>query len=130
MQFASFFDPYLRRAAVDVGGIGASGDYRCFAPDAVVPRVSGDVLVVQDDWDLLVDPSLAKDLLARLGARGHSLWYLHAAPPDVDAIPLDHGPFDDTSRGRSTQLWARTHRRLLGASAAASAVALALRTRR
>jgi short chain dehydrogenase len=41
-----------------------------------------------------------------------------------------HGPFDDTSRERSAQLWARTHRRLLGASAAASAVALALRSRR
>jgi NAD(P)-dependent dehydrogenase (short-subunit alcohol dehydrogenase family) len=41
-----------------------------------------------------------------------------------------HGPFDDTSQGHSAQLWARTHRRLLGASAAASAVALALRSRR
>jgi short-subunit dehydrogenase len=41
-----------------------------------------------------------------------------------------HGPFDDSSRGHSAQLWARTHRRLLGASAAASAVALALRSRR
>jgi hypothetical protein len=48
----------------------------------------------------------------------------------VPGTQAAHGPFDDTSRGRSTQLWARTHRRLLGASAAASAVALALRSRR
>jgi len=48
----------------------------------------------------------------------------------VPGAQAAHGPFDDTSRGRSTQLWARTHRRVLGASAAASAVALALRTRR
>jgi short-subunit dehydrogenase len=48
----------------------------------------------------------------------------------VAGVQAAHGPFDDTSRDRSAQLWARTHRRLLGASAAASAVALALRTRR
>ena len=48
----------------------------------------------------------------------------------VPGAQAAHGPFDDTSRARSTQLWARTHRRLLGASAAASAVALALRSRR
>jgi short-subunit dehydrogenase len=48
----------------------------------------------------------------------------------VPGVQAAHGPFDDTSRDRSAQLWARTHRRLLGASAAASAVALALRTRR
>jgi hypothetical protein len=48
----------------------------------------------------------------------------------VPGAQAAHGPFDDTSRGRSAQLWARTHRRLLGASAAASAVALAVRSRR
>jgi NAD(P)-dependent dehydrogenase (short-subunit alcohol dehydrogenase family) len=48
----------------------------------------------------------------------------------VPGAQAAHGPFDDTSHGHSAQLWARTHRRLLGASAAASAVALALRSRR
>jgi NAD(P)-dependent dehydrogenase (short-subunit alcohol dehydrogenase family) len=48
----------------------------------------------------------------------------------VPGAQAAHGPFDETSRDRSAQLWARTHRRLLGASAAASAVALALRSRR
>jgi NAD(P)-dependent dehydrogenase (short-subunit alcohol dehydrogenase family) len=48
----------------------------------------------------------------------------------VPGAQAAHGPFDDTSQGHSAQLWARTHRRLLGASAAASAVALALRSRR
>ncbi len=98
-QFQVFFDPYLRRAAVDVGGIGKAGDYRCFAPSYVVPKVEGDVLVVQDDWDLLVAPALARSLLGRLGSRGHALWYLHDAPPNVDALPLDHGPFDELPQG-------------------------------
>jgi NAD(P)-dependent dehydrogenase (short-subunit alcohol dehydrogenase family) len=48
----------------------------------------------------------------------------------VPGAQAAHGPFDDRSRGRSAQLWARTHRRLLGASAAASALALAARSRR
>jgi len=48
----------------------------------------------------------------------------------VPGAQAAHGPFDETSRDHSAQLWARTHRRLLGASAAASAVALALRSRR
>jgi pimeloyl-ACP methyl ester carboxylesterase len=98
-QFATFFDPYLRRAAVDVGGVGAAGDYRCFAPSYVVPRVTGEVLVPQDEWDLLVDPALATDLLARLGNHGHPLWYRHLTPPDVDALPLDHGLFDQLPPG-------------------------------
>jgi NAD(P)-dependent dehydrogenase (short-subunit alcohol dehydrogenase family) len=48
----------------------------------------------------------------------------------VSGAQAAHGPFDETSRDHSAQLWARMHRRLLGASAAASAVALALRSRR
>ena len=48
----------------------------------------------------------------------------------VSGAQAAHGPFDESSRDHSAQLWARTHRRLLGASAAASAVALALRSRR
>jgi NAD(P)-dependent dehydrogenase (short-subunit alcohol dehydrogenase family) len=48
----------------------------------------------------------------------------------VPGVQAAHGPFDETSRDHSAQLWARMHRRLLGASAAASAVALALRSRR
>ncbi len=106
-QFEVFFDPYLRRAALDVGGIGKAGDYRCFAPSFVVPKVEGDVLVVQDDWDLLVAPSLARSLIARLGSRGHALWYLHNAPPDVDALPLDHGPFDELPQGAPAAVLSR-----------------------
>jgi short chain dehydrogenase len=41
-----------------------------------------------------------------------------------------HGPFDERARPRSLQLWARTHRGLLGSLAAASTVALATRSRR
>ncbi len=41
-----------------------------------------------------------------------------------------HGPFDERSRPRSLQLWARRHRGLLGSLAAASTVALATRPRR
>jgi NAD(P)-dependent dehydrogenase (short-subunit alcohol dehydrogenase family) len=48
----------------------------------------------------------------------------------VPGAQAAHGPFDDSSRGRSAQLWARTHTRLLGAAAAASAAALTLRARR
>jgi short-subunit dehydrogenase len=48
----------------------------------------------------------------------------------VAGVQGAHGPFDATSRDRSAQLWARMHRRLLGASAAASAVALAVQSRR
>jgi NAD(P)-dependent dehydrogenase (short-subunit alcohol dehydrogenase family) len=40
-----------------------------------------------------------------------------------------HGPFDERSRSRSTQLFARTHGALLGGLAAASTLALAATTR-
>ncbi len=93
---AAFFDPYLRRAEVDVGALDG-GDYRCFAPDQVVPRVTGQVLTVQDDWDLIVDPALTRGLDAQLGSLGSQLWYLHPTPPDVDTLPISHGPFDGPS---------------------------------
>ena len=41
-----------------------------------------------------------------------------------------HGPFDDRSRPRSLQLWARTHRGLLGGLAAASTLVVGARSRR
>jgi NAD(P)-dependent dehydrogenase (short-subunit alcohol dehydrogenase family) len=41
-----------------------------------------------------------------------------------------HGPFDSRSRTRSLQLWARTHTDLLGGLAGATALAVAVRTRR
>jgi short-subunit dehydrogenase len=50
-----------------------------------------------------------------------------------EPVPGDqaaHGPFDERARPRSLQLWARTHRGLLGAVAAASSVALVARTLR
>jgi hypothetical protein len=97
-QLAAFFDPYLRRMVVDTGGLPeAGGDFRCFALGRVVPRVSGEVLVVQDDWDLLVGPANTRALLAALGGQGNPIWYLHPDPPDVDALPLGHGPFDSST---------------------------------
>jgi hypothetical protein len=41
-----------------------------------------------------------------------------------------HGPFDERSRRRSLQLWARTHEALLGGLAAVSALALTAQSRR
>lgn len=102
-----FADPYLRRAAVDTGDRGAGGDYRCFSPDFVVPRVKGDVLVTVDDWDLLVDPELAPPLLEKLGSKGHGLFYRHTSAPDVDALQLDHGPFDQLPSKASSPLPSR-----------------------
>jgi NAD(P)-dependent dehydrogenase (short-subunit alcohol dehydrogenase family) len=46
----------------------------------------------------------------------------------VPGLQAAHGPFDANAKRRSAQLWARTHGRLLGAGAAASAAALALRS--
>jgi NAD(P)-dependent dehydrogenase (short-subunit alcohol dehydrogenase family) len=48
----------------------------------------------------------------------------------VEGDQAAHGPFDDRSRNRSLQLLARTHPMLVGGLAAASALALAARTRR
>lgn len=95
--FAHFFDPYIRRAEVDTGGPPGKGDFSCFDPATLSPRLTGSVLLVQDTWDLLVDPSLAKALLGDLGTHGQILWYRHETPPDVDTLPLGHGPFDGMS---------------------------------
>jgi NAD(P)-dependent dehydrogenase (short-subunit alcohol dehydrogenase family) len=43
------------------------------------------------------------------------------APPPGD--PAAHGDFDDTAKSRSPQLWLNTHRRLIGAGAAAGLAA-------
>jgi hypothetical protein len=92
-MFATFIAPYLRRAVPDVGPIEAA-DYRCFAPEYIVPKVRGEVFVAWDDWDMLVPPSVSESLVRQLGPRGHAHPYRHATPPDFEALPLDHGPFD------------------------------------
>jgi hypothetical protein len=69
--------------------------------------VKGDVLVTVDDWDLLVDPELAPPLLEKLGSKGHGLFYRHTSAPDVDALPLDHGPFDQLPSKASSPLPSR-----------------------
>ena len=76
-----------------------------------------------------VVPGLADRYLARTGFDAQQTDEPERDRPDnlFDPVPGDqaaHGPFDAQARPRSLQLWATTHRRLLGL-AGASALALA-----
>lgn len=83
--FARFLDPYQRRAVA-----GASGQLQCFSNAFFAGRISGQVLLAQDTWDMISPHASQKDLLAKLGPKGASLFYEHVLVLDRSTQPLSH----------------------------------------
>ena len=87
-------------------------------------------------WAERFVPGLLDRYLGRTGYEAQqAAWPIEPDRPDNldEPIPGDpgaHGEFDDMARGRSLQLWATTHRPLLGAAAAVALGGLAARRSR
>jgi NAD(P)-dependent dehydrogenase (short-subunit alcohol dehydrogenase family) len=92
------------------------------------------VSTVYTIWGNKLAPWLAERYLAKTAVKGQQM-DLPPSPgnregnlfePRAEGDPGAHGRFDGQAHGRSAQVWASRHRRLLGAAALALAGALAL----
>lgn len=93
-QYATFFEPYLRRVYATTGGPpGAPGaDYGRWTREHLASTLSVPFLVLHEDWDTLVPVEQTQTLDALMGPRATPLYFQHWDPVDWNARDLSHGP--------------------------------------
>ncbi|WP_164007853.1 alpha/beta hydrolase family protein [Pyxidicoccus trucidator] len=93
-QYATFFEPYLRRIFATTGGApGAPGtDYSRWTREHLASTLSVPFLVLHEDWDTLVPVEQTQTLSALMGSRMSALYFQHWDPVDWNTRDLSHGP--------------------------------------
>jgi len=75
----TFFEPYLRRIDATVA---RNGGFAGLRAEDIASRITGDFLVVHEDWDTLVSFEQSTRLVELAPDRFEPLWLLHEGPPE------------------------------------------------
>ena len=94
-QSEAFFSPYWRRSTPSVGFPPSATDPRAlaFSPQGLCAALPSDVLVLHDDWDLLIPVRQTEALTTACAGKVEPLLWRRGAL-DYATTPLDHGPFN------------------------------------
>jgi len=96
IDYAKFYDPYLRRIAASTGGDlnGVGGNFSRFTHNALADNIISPILIMHDEWDTLIPIQHSCDLSLQNG-QIETFWYQHVNS-DIDySLPeskLNHGP--------------------------------------
>ncbi len=93
-QYATFFEPYLRRIFATTGGPpgGPGSDYARWTREHLASTLAVPFLVLHEDWDTLVPVEQTQTLAALAGARITPVYFQHWDPVDWNSRDLSHGP--------------------------------------
>ena len=92
-QAEAFFSPYWRRAAPTVGFPPSAADPRsiAFTPAGICTALPSNMLVVHDDWDILIPVRQTEQLAAACPSKVRPMLW-RRSPLNLTTASLDHGP--------------------------------------
>ncbi|WP_163990753.1 alpha/beta hydrolase family protein [Pyxidicoccus caerfyrddinensis] len=94
-QYATFFEPYLRRILATTGEP-PGWDFSRWTREHLASKLSVPFLVLHEDWDTLVPVEQTQTLAALAGPRITPLYFQHWDPVDWNSRDLSHGPLTAT----------------------------------